>query len=395
MPRQPRLDVPGLLNYVMARGIERRDIFKDNKDRKAFLERLATVLEETQTQCYAWALIPNHFHLLLRTVQTPLSKVMRRLMTGYALTFNKRHKRSGHLFQNRYKSIVCEEDPYLLELIRYIHLNPIRAGLVKDMRELGKYPWTGHSVILGRRKNPLIPEAPAGKSFSAVRRIAFSQFHPGIEKTKANPENPARPVKFEDHFTGVNHACPVAPVDGTGVKNKSLAEKTVEDILLNFGDTVKVSRRRYRQFVNNGIDQGTRLELQVGGLVRSAGGSKAGLFGRKREEREKGDERILGSGDSVETILGNSSDTEPRRETRISLELLGRKVALHFNLKEDDLRSPVKRKSIVEAKSAFGYIAIKQMGYSGREVGRFLNMRSYSAIRRPARFAFDSENNFK
>jgi hypothetical protein len=103
----------------------------------------------------------------------------------------------------------------------------------------------------------------------------------------------------------------------------------------------------------------------------------------------------LGSGDFVETILGNSSDTEPRRETRISLELLGRKVAFHFNLKEDDLRSPVKRKSIVEAKSAFGYIAIKQMGYSGREVGRFLNMRSYSAIGRPARFAFDSENNLK
>jgi REP element-mobilizing transposase RayT len=85
----------------MARGIERREIFKDDKDRKSFLERFATILEETQTQCYAWALIPNHFHLLLRTGPTPLSKVMRRLMTGYAVTFNKRHKRIGHLFQNR------------------------------------------------------------------------------------------------------------------------------------------------------------------------------------------------------------------------------------------------------------------------------------------------------
>ena len=130
MPRQPRLDAPGLLQHVMARGIEGREIFKDDKDRKAFLERLALILEETQTQCYAWALIPNHFHLLLRTGPTPISTVMRRLMTGYAVTFNKRHKRSGHLFQNRYKSIVCEEEPYLLELIRYIHLNPIRAGLV-------------------------------------------------------------------------------------------------------------------------------------------------------------------------------------------------------------------------------------------------------------------------
>ena len=164
MPRQTRLDAPGQLQHVMARGIERRKIFLNDKDRESFLERLANILEETQTQCYAWALIPNHFHLLLRTGPTPLSKVMRRLMTGYAVTFNKRHKRAGHLFQNRYKSVVCEEDAYLLELIRYIHLNPLRAGLVKDLKELDKYPWTGHSAILGRRKNPLLPVIKDPKS---------------------------------------------------------------------------------------------------------------------------------------------------------------------------------------------------------------------------------------
>lgn len=135
MPRQARLDAPGILQHVMARGIERRKIFANDKDRTSFLERLTVILEETQTQCYAWALIPNHFHLLLRTGSTPLSKVMRRLMTGYAMNFNKRYKRTGHLFQNRYKSVVCEEDPYLLELIRYIHLNPLRAKLVQDLEE--------------------------------------------------------------------------------------------------------------------------------------------------------------------------------------------------------------------------------------------------------------------
>jgi putative transposase len=136
MPRQARLDAPGVLQHIMARGIERREIFKDDTDRKSFLGRFATILEETQSQCYAWALIPNHFHLLLRTGPTSLRQVMRRLMTGYAVTFNLRHRRAGHLFQNRYKSVVCEEDPYLLELIRYIHLNPLRAGLVSDLKEL-------------------------------------------------------------------------------------------------------------------------------------------------------------------------------------------------------------------------------------------------------------------
>ncbi|MBW1717298.1 MAG: transposase, partial [Deltaproteobacteria bacterium] len=151
MPRHARLDAPGVLQHVMARGIERRKIFWDDKDRTSFLERLALILEETQTQCYAWALIPNHFHLLLRTGPTPLSTVMRRLMTGYAVTFNLRHRRAGHLFQNRYKSVVCEEDPYLLELIRYIHLNPLRAKLVNDLKELDKYLWTGHSALVGKR----------------------------------------------------------------------------------------------------------------------------------------------------------------------------------------------------------------------------------------------------
>jgi len=304
MPRQPRLDSPGLLQHVMARGIEGRKIFKDDKDRKAFLDRLALILKETQTQCYAWALIPNHFHALLRTGATPLSKVMRRLMTGYAVTFNKRHKRSGHLFQNRYKSIVCEEDPYLLELIRYIHLNPIRAGVVKDLKELDKYPWSGHSAILDNRKNPLIPKRPPNDSPSADRRIAISLLHQGTEKAKTNPENPVDP------------ACPVGEQHRTGVKNyyKSLAEKTIEDVLLHFGETIKVARRRYRQFVKNGIDQGTRPEFQGGGLVRSAGGNKVGLLGRKREEREKGDERILGSGSFVSDVLDQVNELEGRKQ---------------------------------------------------------------------------------
>ncbi|MCD6475978.1 MAG: transposase [Anaerolineaceae bacterium] len=152
MPRQPRIDSPDLLHHVIVRGIERSKIFIDDEDRDSFVERLHMLLLETGTDCYAWALIPNHFHLLLRPHTVELSRFMRRLLTGYAVTFNRRHKRSGHLFQNRYKSIVCEEDVYLLELIRYIHLNPIRAGLVDDLGTLEHYPWCGHAEILGKNK---------------------------------------------------------------------------------------------------------------------------------------------------------------------------------------------------------------------------------------------------
>jgi putative transposase len=92
----------------------------------------------------------NHFHILARTGSQSLPKGMRKLLTGYVVNFNKRHKRSGHLFQNRYKSIVCEDDPYLLELTRYIHLNPLRAGMVDGLDKLNSYLWSGHSVLMGR-----------------------------------------------------------------------------------------------------------------------------------------------------------------------------------------------------------------------------------------------------
>jgi putative transposase len=149
MPRQARLDSPGLLQHVMVRGIARTDIFVDDEDRKRFVARLGRLLAETDTDCFAWALLPNHVHLLLRCNRSELSRLMRRLLTGHAVSFNRRHARVGHLFQNRYKSIVCEEEPYLLELIRYIHLNPLRAGLVQDLQELARYPWCGHGVLLG------------------------------------------------------------------------------------------------------------------------------------------------------------------------------------------------------------------------------------------------------
>ena len=154
MPRKPRLDAPGVLQHVIARGIERGKIFFDEKDYQFFKDRLGKLILETQMDCFAWVLLPNHTHFLLRTGQTPLPTLMRRLMTAYAGYYNRRHHRAGHLFQNRYKSIVCEEDPYFLELVRYIHLNPLRAGLVKNLEELEGYPWCGHGALMERDEVP-------------------------------------------------------------------------------------------------------------------------------------------------------------------------------------------------------------------------------------------------
>jgi REP element-mobilizing transposase RayT len=153
MPRKARLDAPGTLHHVIIRGIEKNNIVKNQDDRKDFVERVDDLAIETETAIYAWALLSNHAHLLLRSADSGLSHFMRRLLTGYAINFNLRHKRHGHLFQNRYKSILCEEDAYFRELIRYIHLNPLRANLVNSLAELDQYMWSGHSVLIGNRKN--------------------------------------------------------------------------------------------------------------------------------------------------------------------------------------------------------------------------------------------------
>ncbi len=149
MPRGPRLDIAGALHHVMVRGIDRQDIFLSDDDRNDLLLRLGEGVLRYGLRVYAWALMANHTHILLRSGSEGLSTTMRRLLTGYAVRFNRRHRRWGHLFQNRYKSILVEEDSYLLELVRYIHLNPLRVGVVKGLDDLDQYPWTGHSALVG------------------------------------------------------------------------------------------------------------------------------------------------------------------------------------------------------------------------------------------------------
>jgi len=203
-----------------------------------------------------------------------------------------------------------------------------------------KYPWTGHSVLFGKRKNPLIPK---------------------LEKeTKINPEIPVNSVK----------------------KEKFLAEKTIEDVLLHFGKTIKVARRRYRQFVKNGIDQGSRPEFQGGGLVRSSGGNKAGLLGRKKEEREKGDARILGSGEFVGNILADSEKIEGYKFLRkLSLFELVEKVSTYLAADKYEVLSGNRRQKNCHARDLISFVAAKSMGYKFNDISETLGIHPVTAGR--------------
>ena len=154
MPRRGRLHITDGYYHVMGRGLERRRIFDHDVDKQDFLERLSEGLAETETDCLAWSLMSNHYHLLIRVGTIPQSQLMRKLLSGYATAYNRRHRRAGYVFQNRYKSILCDEDSYFMELVRYIHLNPVKAKLIKTVKALDDYAWTGHAALMGKQSRP-------------------------------------------------------------------------------------------------------------------------------------------------------------------------------------------------------------------------------------------------
>jgi putative transposase len=146
MSRPVRIEFPNALYHVTARGDRREDIFEDDADRHAFLDILAKVVDQFNWLCYAWCLMDNHYHLLIKTPEANLSKGMRQLNGVYTQTSNRRHARVGHLFQGRFKAILVDSDAYLLELARYVVLNPVRAGLV---RKPDKWAWSSYRASMG------------------------------------------------------------------------------------------------------------------------------------------------------------------------------------------------------------------------------------------------------
>ena len=161
MPRPIRVEFAGAVYHVTARGNERREIFRDEKDRRRFLETLGEAAQQLGMVIHVYCLMPNHYHLVVETPRGNLGQAMAWLQTTYTVRFNRRHRRSGHLFQGRYKAHLVEADAYAQELVRYIHLNPVRsrgrpaAIAAERVVELDRYRWSSHRDYAGWRRAPL------------------------------------------------------------------------------------------------------------------------------------------------------------------------------------------------------------------------------------------------
>ena len=172
MPRMPRRDAPGALHHVTLRGVGQCDIFVDDRDREFLLARIATVAAEGGAAVLAFAFLSNHVHALVKTGHTPLATVMQRINTAYGLYFNRRHGRVGHLFQNRYGAKPICDDAHLRNAIRYVHANPIEAGLVADLAALERYRWAGHGSLVGAQEPGVLEVSAALSVFGEEHRVA-------------------------------------------------------------------------------------------------------------------------------------------------------------------------------------------------------------------------------
>lgn len=153
MARRPRVFAPGMLYHVIVRGNQRQKTFLRDYDYEAYLERLAKYRGKWDVTIHAYCLMPNHVHLLVETSNEPLARFMQGVQQSYTQYFNRAHDKVGHLFQGRYKAIVCEKEEYLLQLIRYIHLNPVRAKLARNPEE---YKYSGHRAYLSGKSTDLV-----------------------------------------------------------------------------------------------------------------------------------------------------------------------------------------------------------------------------------------------
>lgn len=333
MPRKSRIDAPGALHHVIARGINRREIFHDDEDKKNFLDRLGSLLKDSEIGCYAWAALDSHFHLLLKTGTVPISTLMRRLLTGYAVSHNHRHKRSGHLFQNRYKSILCQEDTYLLELVRYIHLNPLRAKIVPDMDRLDTYPFSGHGVLMGKHRNEWQDTdyilGRFGKRVSEAKR-RYRQF---VEKGIAIGRRP--------DLIGGGLIRSAGGWEGLKELRRERAYAKGDERILGEGSFVEAALAQAEEAFKR------KYELEAKGFDLEKVVQRVGeVLGISREE-------VLEAGKSRRTVFARSLLCYwAARELRISMTAL----SVHLNISVNSVSKSVARGRILAKKHGFSLI---------------------------------------
>jgi len=308
MPRKARINNPGLTHHIMARTFNDLLLFGDNDDRNFYLSCLSRRIKETGFICYAWVLMDTHVHLLLRTTEQQLWHLMKPLNSDYAHYYNKRYQRRGPLFSDRFKSIATQDQYYLEQIIRYIHLNPIRAGICKTVNQLDHYPWSGHRMIM---------------------------------------------------------------------KNDTGGFQEIRQVLKRFGKNTEEGKKRYREFIEEGIT--TTLEEDLLSPLRASNMGK--------QDKDTSGYWVIGDVEFQRSIL--KKDAQNRimlaqyKKQGISLKDVLTVTAEEMGIDEQLILHQSKRTPQANARMIFCYLA-RELGFPTRETGDFLSIRQ-AAVSHAAR----------
>jgi REP element-mobilizing transposase RayT len=271
MARKPRIEYNGAFYHVITRGNQRQKIFKDNKDYTRYLTILVDYKNRYKYLLYAYVLMNNHVHLLIQTQETPLSKILQGINQRYTIYFNKRYRTIGHLFQGRYKAILCDKDEYLLMLVKYIHLNPVRTGIVKKADE---YKWSSHRFYIERTdKEAIIINTDHllgmfSEGEAKARRLYRAYISEGQEVAKEDIYS-----TIDQRIMGDERFAEKVSEEGKAeiISTKRLKEYTLADIAIGIESVYGIALKEIR---NKGKDRDIMIGRKIFSLVAKEYGYK-------------------------------------------------------------------------------------------------------------------------
>ncbi|MGR3318614.1 MAG: transposase [Candidatus Anammoxibacter sp.] len=288
MSRPWRIQYEGAIYHIMSRGVGRGKIFLNSNDYIRFLSYLEKAVEKFNIEIFAFVLMTNHYHLLLRTTEPNISKVMQWIQTSYSIYYNLKHRRSGHLFQGRFKGITVEDESYWIDLSLYIHLNPVRAGIVEDV---SKYKWSSyHDYISLKNETTWLDSDAVLKEYGENRRESKKEYRKLIRgisgKEKAFLEDIKYGVilgsdeflawaqkKFIDHTVKIDSELP----QKKQVSNNGILSKVIEEIVKNYKIEKETLLKRKRRIPVEARDAGMYILKVRTGLKNKEIGNVFGV----------------------------------------------------------------------------------------------------------------------
>lgn len=265
MARKPRIHYEGALYHVISRGNNKEFIFSKDEDKNIYLQTILRYKEKYDFKLYAYCIMDNHAHMLIEVGEVPLSKIMQCIQQVFTMKYNKKYNRTGHVFEQRYKAILCNKDEYLLNLVRYIHQNPVRSGIKEKLN----YAWSSHSIYIAMKENKLVDykyilsilskdKSKAIKEYAELmeekidlERIKDGELDKEIEQVK---EHKKKEIKKFDHNYLIQKVC-----QHYKVETNELFKKTRKQKIVNARKAYILLSKKYSNISNKDLAQELNL----------------------------------------------------------------------------------------------------------------------------------------